>query len=92
MIATHILEGKVFEIIRETMLDPGKLRGCMEGAGGLDDRSIARKLARVAGKLGALEEERRNAINRYAAEELSGDEYIAVNPRSGTGAAHSGES
>jgi hypothetical protein len=43
MIATHILEGKVFEMIRETMLDPGKLRGCIEGSGGLDDRSIARK-------------------------------------------------
>jgi hypothetical protein len=33
MIGTHILEGKVFEMIRETMLDPGKLRGCIEGSG-----------------------------------------------------------
>jgi hypothetical protein len=45
----------------------------------LDDRSIARKLARVAGKLGALEDERRSIINRYAAEELSANEYIALN-------------
>ncbi len=64
-IATHILEGKVFEMIRETMLDPGKLRGCIEGAGGLDDKSIARELARVAGKLGKLEGERRKIINGY---------------------------
>ena len=27
-ISTHILERHVFEMIRETMLDPGKLRGC----------------------------------------------------------------
>jgi site-specific DNA recombinase len=79
MIATHILEGKVFDLIQETMLDPGKLRGCVEGGGGLDDRSIARELARVAEELGALEEERRHIVNRYAAEELSGPDYIAAN-------------
>src|SRR5262252_8605148 len=42
-IGTHILEGKVFEMIRETMLDPLKLRDCIP-SGGLDDRSLARKL------------------------------------------------
>ena len=46
-IGTHILEGKVFEMIRETMLDPGKLRGCLDG-GGTDDRSTARDFARIA--------------------------------------------
>ena len=66
-------------MIRTTMLDPGKLRGSIEGAGGLDDKSIARELARVAGKLVALEGERRSIINRYAAEELSGETYIAAN-------------
>jgi hypothetical protein len=44
MIATHILEGKVFEMIRETMLDPVKLRLCIDSGGGLDDRSTAREL------------------------------------------------
>jgi site-specific DNA recombinase len=78
-IATHILEGKVSELIRETMLNPGKLRGCIEGAGGLDDKSIARKLAKVASQLGKIEEERRNIINRYATEKLSGEDYIAAN-------------
>ena len=61
-IATHILEGKVFGLIKETLLNPGKLRGCIEGAGGLDDKSIAGELARVAEKLTALEVERRNII------------------------------
>jgi site-specific DNA recombinase len=50
-IGTHILENKVFEMIRETMLDPAKLRGCIEGAKGLDDRSAAREFARVAQKI-----------------------------------------
>jgi hypothetical protein len=58
-IGTHILEGKVFEMIREIMLDPGKLRGCISTGAGLDDRSTARKLARVAGKMSALDQERR---------------------------------
>jgi site-specific DNA recombinase len=52
-IGTHILEGKVFEMIREVMLDPGKLRGCIKKGAGLDDRSTARKLARVAGRMSA---------------------------------------
>jgi hypothetical protein len=67
-IATHILEGKVFEMIREIMLDPGKLRGCIETGGPMDDQSIARELARIAGEIRVLEEERRRLIGRYAAE------------------------
>jgi site-specific DNA recombinase len=58
-IGTHILEGKVFEMIREIMLDPAKLRGCIDTGGRLDDQSIARELARVAGQARALDEERR---------------------------------
>jgi hypothetical protein len=78
-IGTHILEGKVFELIREIMLDPGKLRGCIDIGGRLDDQTVARELARVARKISALEEERRRLINRYAAEQMAGDEYIAAN-------------
>lgn len=51
----------------------------IEGAGGLDDKSIARKLAKVASQLGQIKEERRSIINRYATEELSGEAYIAAN-------------
>src|SRR5262249_18472736 len=60
-IGTHILEDKVFEMIRETMLDPAKLRGYIEGAAGLDDRSMAQELARVARRFGGL---RTTATNR----------------------------
>jgi hypothetical protein len=80
-VGTHILEGKVFEMIRETMLDHAKLRSCIEGAAGLDDQSTARELAKVARKIGALDEERRQLIGRYAADQIAGDEYIAANRR-----------
>jgi site-specific DNA recombinase len=82
MISTHILEGHVFEMIRETMLDPGKLRGCVgcvETGAGLDDRMTARELTRVAQKISALDDERRTLISRYAADQMTGDEYIAAN-------------
>jgi hypothetical protein len=78
-ISTHILEGHVFEMIRETMLDPGKLRGYVETGAGLDDQSTARELTRVAQKIGALDHERRALISRYAADQMTGDEYIAAN-------------
>src|SRR5258708_26195858 len=53
-IGTHILEDKVFQMIREIMLEPGKLRGCIDTGSELDHRSIAPELARVAGKFSAL--------------------------------------
>jgi len=55
-IGTHILESKVLEMIRETMIDPGKLRGCL-GGDRTDDQTTARELARVAKKMSALDEE-----------------------------------
>jgi hypothetical protein len=78
-IGTHILEGKVFELIREVMLDPAKPRGCVDTGGRLDDQSIARELARVAGEIRALDEERRRLIGRYASEQMVGEEYITAN-------------
>ena len=77
-IGTHILEGKVFEMIREIMLDPGKLRCCIDGALS-NDQSIARELARIAGEIKALEEERRRIIGRYAAEQMAGEAYLTAN-------------
>jgi hypothetical protein len=80
-IGTHILEGKVFELIREIMLDPAKLRGCIDTGGRLDDQSIARELARVAGEVRALDQERRRLIDRYAAEQMAGE--VEPRPRQG---------
>jgi hypothetical protein len=77
--APHIIEGKVFELIGEVMLDPGKLRRCIDCGGRLDDRSLARKLARIAAEIRALDEERRRPIGRYAAEQMVGEAYITAN-------------
>jgi site-specific DNA recombinase len=78
-IGTHILEGKVSELIREIMLDPAKLRGCIDTDGKLADQHIARELAHVAAELGELDEKRRRLINQYAAEQMAGEEYITAN-------------
>ena len=61
------------------LLDPAKLRRCVDSGGGLDDRSIARELARIAGHIKGLEDERRRLIDRYAAEQMTGDEYVTAN-------------
>src|SRR6516164_9674959 len=78
-ISTHILEGHVFEMIRETMLDPGKLRGCVETGAEIDDRTTAQELTKVAQKIGALDHERRELISRYAADQITDDEYVTAN-------------
>jgi hypothetical protein len=78
-IGAHILEGKVFAMICDTMLDSATLRECVQGAAGFDDRSAARELARVARKIGALDHERRELIDRYAADQLTGEDYISAN-------------
>jgi DNA invertase Pin-like site-specific DNA recombinase len=78
MIATHILEGQVFQMIQEVMLDPATLRGCIKSGAGLEDRSIARELSRVAAHIKGLDDERRRLIGLYAAEQMAGEEYIAA--------------
>jgi hypothetical protein len=57
-ISTHILEGKVFEMIREVMLDTAKLRRCTDSGAELDDQSVARELARIAGHIKGLDDPR----------------------------------
>ena len=50
-IGTHILEGKVFELIREIMLDPGKLRGCIDTGGRLTTRGSRASLRALQERL-----------------------------------------
>ena len=61
------------------VLDPGKLRGCIDTGGRLEDQHIARELTRVAGEIRALDEERRRLIGGYATEQIAGEAYIAAN-------------
>jgi hypothetical protein len=78
-ISTHILEGKVFEMIREVMLDPARLRRCIDSGEGVDDERTAWELARIAGQIKVIDDERRRIIDLYAAEKMAGDEYITAN-------------
>jgi hypothetical protein len=75
-----ILEGQVWEMIRDTVLDPAKLRVCIKDeAAAPDDQTIAREPARTAGLLKLLDDERRRIIGLYAQEQMGGEEYIAAN-------------
>jgi Recombinase zinc beta ribbon domain len=76
-VATHILEGKVFDMIRDVMFDPAKLRRCMDESAAPDDRGTG-ELARIVEALKALDEKRRGVIERYATEQMPGDDYIAA--------------
>jgi len=78
-IATHILEGQVWEMIQDTMLDPAKLRVCIKDNAAPDDQGIARELARVAQQIKFIDDERRRIIGLYAHEQMGGEEYIAAN-------------
>jgi hypothetical protein len=66
-------------MIRDTMLDPAQLRVCIKDDAAPDDQNIARELARTAGHLKLLDDERRRIIGRYAEEKIGGEEYIAAN-------------
>ena len=79
-VATHLLEGTVFAMIRETMFDPSKLRACVQAPVKRDgERGIARRLARIARHLVAIEEDRKRLIELYASERLESREYIEAN-------------
>jgi hypothetical protein len=81
-VATHLLDGKVLEMVRETLLVPEKLRLCMEGLeSGMTHRreNLMEKLARFTDRITGVEAEKQRTIDRYAAGGLSKDTYIAQN-------------
>jgi hypothetical protein len=66
-------------MIRQVMLDPARLRRCIDSGEGVDDERTARELARIAGQIKVIDDERRRIIDLYAAEKMAGDEYITAN-------------
>jgi hypothetical protein len=69
-------------MVKETMLDPAKLRACMdffrEDAGAAELR-LEKELKAIAGPLEALQEQKRRIIDLYASGDLSRDGYVAKN-------------
>jgi site-specific DNA recombinase len=81
-IQTHMLEAKVFEMIREIMLDPLKLRECMDFLrdDSRPDRSnIQGQLTRIQNRATTIEAEKKRLIDLYAADELSEAAYVDGN-------------
>jgi site-specific DNA recombinase len=78
-VATHILDNKVVDMIREVLFDPGKLGLCIESSDRVVDPTSARKLARIAREIKHLDDERRHIIERYATERIAAEEYVRRN-------------
>jgi site-specific DNA recombinase len=81
-IQTHMLEAKVFELIREVMLDPLKLRECMNffrEAARPDRSHIQGQLTRIHHRATTIEAEKKRLIDLYAADELPEAAYVDGN-------------
>jgi DNA invertase Pin-like site-specific DNA recombinase len=77
-----LLEGRVLAMVKETMLDPTRLRACMdffrEDAAEAELR-LENELKAIAGRLAALQEQKRRIVDLYASGDLSRDGYVAKN-------------
>jgi hypothetical protein len=81
-IQTHMLEAKVFEMIREVMLNPVKLRECMDffkDVGRPDRSDIQGQLTRIQKRATIIEAEKKRLIDLYAADELPEAAYVDGN-------------
>jgi Recombinase len=81
-IATYLLEDKVFQLIREFMLEPRKLRRCFKFTAmpdGDDRQEVRRQLARIAARIEEIGGERRRMFELYASDQLTRDAYINRN-------------
>jgi site-specific DNA recombinase len=81
-IATHLLEDKVFELIREVMVDPRKLRACFKFTAlpdSADWQEVRRQLARITARIEEIGTERRRMFELYASDELTREAYINRN-------------
>jgi site-specific DNA recombinase len=77
-----LLEGRVLAMVKEVMLDPAKLRECMdffrEDARAAELR-LEKQVKAVNGRLEALHEQKRRIIDLYASGDLSRDGYVEKN-------------
>jgi hypothetical protein len=81
-VATHLLEAKVLEMIRDTLRVPERLIAYMEGLErGKNDKHehLVRKLEGFTDRIAGVEAEKQHSINRYAAAALTKEAYIALN-------------
>jgi site-specific DNA recombinase len=75
-VSTHIVEGKVLEMIQDVMFDADKFARCMDNRHAVEDRRAARKLTQISASMNHLDDQRRCLIERYVMRELPSQEYI----------------
>jgi site-specific DNA recombinase len=77
-----LLEARVLAMVKEVMLDPAKLRECMdffrEDARAAELR-LEKEVKAIGGRLEALHEQKRRIIDLYASGDLSRDGYVEKN-------------
>jgi len=81
-VATHLLEECVFELIRDNMLNPERLRewmGLPEENSRRDRSNMLHRLRRLEQRKRSVEKEKKQLISIYASERLSKDEYVKQN-------------
>jgi Recombinase/Recombinase zinc beta ribbon domain len=80
-VATHLLEEKVFELIREFVFDPVKLCECISAlkAEEANHGKIEYGLMRIARQIQATEDEKKRLIDLYASGNMSEETYINEN-------------
>ena len=77
MVSTHILDAKIVELIRDTLLDPEKLRSCIQGEANLP-QDEGRETEWIAAELRQLDEDRRQLMKLYATGKMSKMQYIGA--------------
>ena len=83
-IKAEALEGRVFAMIRDVMLDPAKLRECMDffkDDAQVAGRRVKRRLKAIELRLGTLDDEKRRILDIYASGDLSREAYVAKSLR-----------
>jgi hypothetical protein len=81
-IQTHLLEDKVFELLRDNVLDEARLRDHIEllkTAKPPDHRPIEAALLRIARELREIDEQKRLLIDMYVASTSSEEAYVNEN-------------
>jgi hypothetical protein len=81
-IKAALLEGRVLAMVKDVMLNPAKLRQCMdffrEDAGAAELR-LNKEIKAINGRLEAFQEQKRRIIDIYATGDLSRDGYVEKN-------------
>jgi hypothetical protein len=77
MVETHILDAKIVDLIRDTLLDPEKLRSCIQGGADLP-QDEGRESEWIAAELRQLDEDRRQLQKLYATGKMSKTRYVGA--------------